>query len=568
MEAAESKLDRKSFKDEATAQAFVAKQVRARVERGYHVELPFEQRRWADVQAEVVRWISGNSERSTDRVLVYDGDLTIPHSLWLDYRRGMLALADERDPPFSGIIVRGSLRVEGCLYNYEDDYGPFLLVTGNLEARSIATGGARICVLGDLSADVIVGVYNHGSMEAKGTLCARVVASEHAVTAGKLNAIYYRGWGRNALPFRDGIADDSEPYEPRGIFVSAVLKGEQVDLNKARDLAIAGKAVVKDDPASVRVSFRKLVGKKLADADKLKSLSLPGKDLTFLPEEIFSFRKLERLTLTHNKLRRLPDELGQLTELRELHVRGNGLQELPDSIGQLSKLRVLDLEANCIWRLPESLAQCTELRTINLTNNPYSYVRSSFGGWTKVKLMWEFPEVLTRLPKLEELVFSGTFLRELPRRRFDSPFLRRVSIENSLVQKVDPGLHDQITVRLEDSPRRAANYIRYWFDNDEIHLEDFYDAKTDTYDFTQVQALLELLLQINIPISAPYNEALAEFAKQVPDVIRGLSWGSKNTRHIQSMFRAFLVTLEAAERTYPGNALIAGLRVMFARHAG
>ena len=75
-----------------------------------------------------------------------------------------------------------------------------------------------------------------------------------------------------------------------------------------------------------------------------------------------------------------------LTELRELQLRGNGLRELPESIGKLTKLRVLDLEANCLWRLPESLANCTELRVVNLTNNPYSYLRSSFGGWNKVRI--------------------------------------------------------------------------------------------------------------------------------------------------------------------------------------
>jgi predicted DNA-binding WGR domain protein len=562
------KRESRTFANEAAARAFFSRQAAIRIDRGYHAELPFQILRWAEVRDEVSPRLAGNSESDDDRVLVHDGDLTVPHALWLDYRRGLLALADENEPAFAGVLVRGNLTIEGCLVNYEDDYGPFLLVTGDLTAPGVATGGSQICVRGALTAETVVGVYNHGSLVAHGPLRAKVVASEHTIEGGPLDAIRYHGWGRNALPTRDGVVDASEPYEPRNLFVSAVMKGGQVDLGKARQLLVAGKPIVKSEPLSVRAAFRKLVGKKLAEPDKVKSLSLEGKDLTFLPEEIFAFRKLEKLTLKRNKLRLLPEELGRLTELRELDVSSNGLQELPESIGQLGKLRSLVLSANCLWRLPASLASCTELRTINLTNNPYSYVRASFGSWDKVQLMWDLPEVLTRLPRLEELIFDGTFVRNLPARRFDSPHLHRAVIKSSLVLEVDAALHDQLAIDVAKSPERAVNYIRYWFDNDEIHLEHFYDARRDTYDLTQVLALFGLLLRIVIPTAAPYTAAIATFEKQCLDVIRGLAWGGKNVRHVQTLFRALGESLAGFEQTYPGNPLLAGLRPMFAKHAG
>ncbi len=566
-EAGKTKTERKTFADAARAAAFLDKQLRARLDKGYFPDLPYQVRTWADVKAEVSAHLGGNGEDDRDRVLVLDGDISLPHGLGLDYRQGLFTLLDQDDPPFSGLIVRGDLTLAGCLHNYEDDFGPFLLVTGDLNAQSLATGGARICALGAIRCDLVIGVYNHGSVEAKGPLSARVVASEHTVAGNPLDAIYYGGWGRNAVPFRDGKADTSDAYEPRGLFVSALLKRESVELAKARQLAVAGKPIVKDAPVSVRAAIRKLLGKKLEAPEKVKNLSLPGKDLTSLPDEIFLFTKLEKLTLTHNKLYRLPESIGQLTELRELYVRGNGLQELPESIGQLAKLRVLDLEANCIWRLPDSLAQCVELRSVNLTNNPYSYVRASFGDWSKVKLMWDFPEVLTYLPRLETATFSGTFVRKLPSRRFDSAHLKKVSIESSLVQHVDPQLHDQITVKLDDSPKRAVNYIRYWFDNDEIKLHHFYDDKTGTYDFTQALALLELLLQIVLP-SAPVPEALAEFDKQIADVIRGLDWHGEHARHVRALFTALVSKVDAALAANPGHELLLQLRPKFEAKAG
>lgn len=565
----EGKRDTRSFADASVARTYLSKQLALRIDRGFYADLPFRITTWAEVKDEVCAVLPGNHEQDSDRVLVVDGDAAVPHNLWLDYRRGMLALLDESEPPLAGLIVRGNLTLAGCLYNYEDDHGPFLLVTGGLTARAIATGGARIHVAGALSADTIVGVYNHGSLVAAGPLRAKIIATEHTVSGAPLSALVYRGWGRIVLPVRDGVADETEPYEPRQLFAPVVLKGSSVDLARARELAVAGKSIAKESPLSVRAAFRKLMGKKFAEPDKVKSLSLSGKELTFLPEELFTFRKLEKLILTHNKLRELPEELGLLTELRELQLRGNGLRELPESIGKLTKLRVLDLEANCLWRLPDSLASCTELRIVNLTNNPYSYLRSAFGGWNKVRIMWKYPEVLTRLPKLEQVIFDGTFIRHLPQRRFDSPNLSRAVIKGSLVLEVDPLLHGQLQVHAGESHDRAVNTIRYWFDSDEIHLEDFYDSKRDAYDFAQIDAILCLLLEINIPTAAPYHAALAEFEKQCADVIRSLSWGGKHTRHVHALFRALGEALDRFEPRYPpGNALIAGLRPMFARHAG
>ncbi|PTL83318.1 WGR domain-containing protein [Vitiosangium sp. GDMCC 1.1324] len=559
------KRESKTFPSEEAAATFARKTVAAKVDKGYYAsDLAFETFTWEQVKGEVMA--AGYSE--SDRVLVLTGDVVVPHNLWLDYRSGLLALADEDDPPFVGLIVRGNLTIEGCLLNYENDFGPFLQVHGNLTALGIATGGSLMRVDGDVTTGDMVGVYNHGCFAAGGNLLARTIATEHTISAGgQLDAHRYLGWGAKVYAVSGGVEDRQDPYEAKGVFVPAVVKDERVDLRKARELLAAGKPISRPEFTSVRGAFRKLVAKKLEEPDKVKSLSLAGKDLTSLPEELFRFRRLEKLDLTHNKLRTLPEELGLLTELRELRLRGNGLQTLPESIGALTKLRFLNLEANCIWRLPESLARCVELRTVNLTNNPYSYVRASFGGWQKIELMWDFPEVLTRLPKLEELTFDGTFLRTLPTRRFDSTTLRKAIVKNSLVTQVDPELHSQLSVAVEDSAQRAVNYIRYWFDTDDIHLEDFYDFKAQRYDFKEVIALLGLLLRINIPTAAPYDASLTEFEKQSGYLAKRLNWDGKEGHHVRALFGALRDALDTLGEPYPGNALIAGLRTLFAAHA-
>ncbi|QAT83683.1 hypothetical protein EJ065_2099 [Corallococcus coralloides] len=530
-------------------------------------DLPFEILTWSQVRDEVKA--PGNREDDSDRVLVLTGNVVMPYDLGLDFHQGIFAQDDEDEPPFTGLIVRGDLTVEGCVLNWENDFGPFLQVRGNLVAKRIAIGGARLHVSGDMTTEDLVAVYNHGSISVGGNLKARTLASHYSFkVAGAVDAHRYLGQDSKVFAVAGGVEDVKDPYEGKGVFVPAVVRGGRVDLEKVRARLAAGKPVARDAFTSIREAFRQLVAKKLAEPDKVKSLTLEDKGLTSLPEELFLFRKLEKLNLRRNNLRALPEELGQLTELRELDLRGNGLLELPESIGELKKLRVLDLESNCLWRLPESLAGCVELRRVNLVNNPHAYVRLAFGSWRQVKLMFDFPEVLTRLPKLEVLTFEGTPLRTLPTRRFDSTTLSKATVLRSLVTQVDPELHAQLQVDVERSREKAAAYIGYWFKPETVRLESFYDAKSDRYDFAELLALLALLLRINIPTAAPYEESLEKFRVQSQQIARHLDWDGDKPQHVHALFAGLRDALGPLGEPYPGDALIAGLRDVFAALAG
>ncbi|GMT99808.1 hypothetical protein KH5H1_39280 [Corallococcus caeni] len=530
-------------------------------------DLPFEILTWSQVRDEVKA--PGNREDDTDRVLVLTGNVVMPYDLGLDFRQGIFAQDDEDEPPFTGLIVRGDLTVEGCVLNWENDFGPFLQVHGNLVAKRIAIGGARLHVAGDLTTEDLVAVYNHGSVSVGGNLKARTIASHYAFNvAGSVDAHRYLGQDAKVFAVAGGVEDTRNLYEAKGVFVPAVERDGRVSLEKARALLAAGKPIARDVFTSVREAFRQFVAKKLAEPDKVKSLTLENKGLTSLPEELFLFRKLEKLNLRHNSLRTLPEELGQLTELRELDLRGNGLLALPESIGELKKLRVLDLESNCLWRLAESLAGCVELRRVNLVNNPHAYVQRAFGIWRQVRLMFDFPEVLTRLPKLEVLTFEGTPLRTLPTRRFDSTALSKATVLRSLVTHVDPELHAQLQVDVGHAEENAAAYIGYWFRPEAVPQDSFYDAKTDRYDFAEVLALLALLLRINLPTAAPHDAALEKFRAQSQHLAWHLDWNGEKPRHVHALFRALRDALGPLGEPYPGNALIAGLRDIFAAHAG
>jgi WD40 repeat protein len=94
-------------------------------------------------------WLPG--EASTG-VLVHRGDLTLD-ALRLDHRE---------DGIQDGLIVDGNLEV-GLVENGEQDFGPFLVVLGDIVAKNIAVAGAPIEVLGGLKVTgTFHGFYNHG----------------------------------------------------------------------------------------------------------------------------------------------------------------------------------------------------------------------------------------------------------------------------------------------------------------------------------------------------------------------------------------------------------------------
>ncbi|MFI2434494.1 hypothetical protein [Streptomyces sp. NPDC018693] len=80
---------------------------------------------------------------------------------------------------FPGVVVDGDLTVSDRVVNGECDFGPFLLMRGDVRAKNIATAGSDVLIEGHLAVDqTIVGTYNHGRTVIHGDTCAEVVYTE------------------------------------------------------------------------------------------------------------------------------------------------------------------------------------------------------------------------------------------------------------------------------------------------------------------------------------------------------------------------------------------------------
>ncbi len=104
--------------------------------------------------------VEGEDYFIAGKVRFYEGNSIVKGDIDLDYH-------DKEDKSssnyYKGIIVDGDLKLEGTLFNNEDDYGKFLDVRGDLYVDNLLIGGAHIRVQGNIYVKYFaIQTYNHG----------------------------------------------------------------------------------------------------------------------------------------------------------------------------------------------------------------------------------------------------------------------------------------------------------------------------------------------------------------------------------------------------------------------
>jgi hypothetical protein len=112
-----------------------------------------------------------------DEVLLYEGPTKLAKFRldfpYIDKKERKLS-----DPQLEGVVVDGDLEV-GLLENGEQDFGPYLIVLGDLTVKNAAIGGAPIFVTGDLTVThCFHGYYNHGRTVVDGKTKAKLLIAD------------------------------------------------------------------------------------------------------------------------------------------------------------------------------------------------------------------------------------------------------------------------------------------------------------------------------------------------------------------------------------------------------
>lgn len=382
-------------------------------------------------------YYSSGGPEPEDKVLVFEGDTVIDGNFEL--------IQHEMPHEAWGYIVTGNLTVNGRILDGDMDYGPFLVVKGDLYADSITTAGAELFIIGNaFIKKFIYTFYNHGTLEIDGDLKTKlVICSDHnTIVKGKIDAIVLNdngslegtpdfdeeNWGE--ILKEDIIAED---YLDDDVIMEHIRKGKNFLTKKYATLfdedvkiesfvkkgsdkatSIVQEAIDKITAKGKKVEALKIVNKKLTEIPDilfelkdLKKLDLSENPISKIPPDIKKLTKLETLILKECKLTNLPDEIGELTQLQELDISSNSMMEyngqlkLGEWVGKLKNLKVLCCDYNLCFPFPDSIRQLKNLEELSL-------YQCSDGKEV------DFPEVITQLTSLKKLKIGSNSFRTIP----------------------------------------------------------------------------------------------------------------------------------------------------------
>lgn len=216
-----------------------------------------------------------------DEIRLLDGDVVVDGDLELD--------------EVPDIWVRGDLKVKGSVCNIEGDYGPFLVVEGDLQAKNLIGGGSEIQILGNARiTNTIYGHYNHGILEIGGDVTAKAVICDdhHLDIGGSVAAITVASGGTMQGDF------DSDDFER--VMVPEVLAPEgYLDTCALLDHILKqNKPPVRGGARPSRVIVQEEISRLASGGGEVTELDLSGKKLKEVPAALCKLATLERLNLS------------------------------------------------------------------------------------------------------------------------------------------------------------------------------------------------------------------------------------------------------------------------------
>lgn len=106
---------------------------------------------------------------------------------------------------------------------------------------------------------------------------------------------------------------------------------------------------------------------------QVRKINLSGRNLKFIPDNVFQYTNLEKLDLSNNRIESIPNDILKLRKLRTLDLSFNKIKVLQASMFKLPKLRILNLHGNEVSCLPKQLAK-SNIETLILSRNKFTYI--------------------------------------------------------------------------------------------------------------------------------------------------------------------------------------------------
>jgi predicted DNA-binding WGR domain protein len=322
------------------------------------------------------------------------------------------------------------LTAKNYIIQKEMDYGPTVIVMGNVQAKNIWCSGGDIYFKGNVTAEqsLIAGVYNHGELSIDGDIQAELVLSQDhmfnykTISKGVVVGI--------EVAYKE---PDFQIYEAQDALAKKYLEqGEYVDIGKIYNGVKKGESLLKSAKPNTPLQRQ------------------------FEKSEKTGFTKLD---LSDLNLKEVPDAVFELTNLKELHLDGNLLTNLPDAIKQLKNLEKLNI-SRCYFEIfPAVIFELTQLTSLNIAQNQIAIIPPEISNLQALKELNlyncglnEFPESLYDLQALEDL--NCSYLKDLAKKivSINKPFknLKKLNLYANRGAQIEVALPELVELNLRN----------------------------------------------------------------------------------------------------------------------
>jgi hypothetical protein len=344
-----------------------------------------------------------------------------------------------------GVLFRGNLTVDTYLIQPETDYGPFVLVLGNVIAKNIFMGGGYTRIEGNVTVEqtLFAGCYNHGMSDIDGIIAAEIILSQdHSFNFKAANV-------KKGIWLVDSDLNDMPPHDPADVLnkgywdkydeclkseniVKAIKKGQSIIKPAAAVSPIIKRlekaAQSKNKRADLSNLKLKTLPKELFELKDLQRLDLSGNPVAITGDELTALQQLHTIELTSCQLEEVPAVLAKMTSLETLSLSYNNISTLPDSFSALHNLKKL-LLYNCqLKAVPAVLKTLPKLEVLNIDYQQDDALLTVDEGFSTLKELQLRGDLRTALPKLEQLTMTRRAMIELPPTLFASKKLKKLHV--------------------------------------------------------------------------------------------------------------------------------------------
>lgn len=351
-----------------------------------------------------------------------------------------------------GTIFLKNLHAEGYIIQEETDYGPLIIVQGDIKAKNIFVSGGDCYFRGNVNVaqTLVAGVYNHGELTINGQIEADLILSfDHSFTYTP--AHIKRGIVVGLQPSIEH--PEFQVYDFHDVLEKKYyLPGEEVlNTNQVLKAMRKGQTLLKNTTlltplerqilkarqsntakANLGGMGLKDIPKALFELADLTTLDLSCNYLDGLPAEILGFKQLTKINLFDCEFEVFPEVLLKMPSLQEINLGKNALSRLPDDLAKLSGLKKIGLYKCHLNEFPEQFYQMTTLEEIDLSyqeEQPALTIKQSLPALKTLHLNANFgANIQAVLPNLQDLSMRNCSLKEFPESILSSKKLKKLDL--------------------------------------------------------------------------------------------------------------------------------------------